>query len=418
MRHAIVFALLASVVSPFGILQSQTRTNLVRVEADDEAYWWYSQFKPDTVLWRITGKSGAFEVRAKRDSSRLAGISPQFLIYWNNKLVASGFSPKDDNVSLTPTTYRYFPGSPSVIAILTYTGGAGGANISFATKLYAFDETANGPADGKTWTILPPWENPGPRIISDSIWVTRPAPRQFILHSAYNGDDLIYNNGLFWNAPRTVAAQLETPHARKPPAPSATTNQPWIGRFEGVSNMKFRHVLVVDQGSIAWTEQGAGGSTGCVIAANAVAAAPTIRNARWSCQGAQPSTSHSLAFDSNQRAWQLTDGTGSLVERVTLRPAGASSVRAAKTTPSNGCSQVDAERALLATAQTRTNPAAQLGRSTEWKVAGPCSWFVNGVVGWRDPMGTPMMFKFAAAVGRNSDGSYVVDSYLVTGSYP
>jgi hypothetical protein len=49
------------------------------------------------------------------------------------------------------------------------------------------------------------------------------------------------------------------------------------------------------------------------------------------------------------------------------------------------CDQSLAEVALLDRVQRQLTPIAQLGRSTTWKLAGPCGWEVDGIAGWRDP---------------------------------
>lgn len=82
------------------------------------------------------------------------------------------------------------------------------------------------------------------------------------------------------------------------------------------------------------------------------------------------------------------------------------------------CSQEEAEKAVRTRAKSETNPYAELGRATTFVPAGPCSWTVSGIVGWRDMLSNqPVMFTFVAAVS-GQGARYTVDLFQVMGSFP
>lgn len=83
------------------------------------------------------------------------------------------------------------------------------------------------------------------------------------------------------------------------------------------------------------------------------------------------------------------------------------------------CDRLDAEKVLTnRVAGYSPMHNARLGRSTTWQAIGPCSWNVDGIAGWRDPItNEPTGIRFVATL-LGGNGHYEVYTFVQTGMWP
>jgi hypothetical protein len=141
-----------------------------------------------------------------------------------------------------------------------------------------------------------------------------------------------------------------------------------------------------------------------------VAALPPPTRARaivdFRCDYGNELRGGTVTFDRAADAWTYQD-SGAAPERLTRR-------RGVPNVDGDACSRVAAARAVRDAARAQTVPFAEIGSRTQWTPAGPCSWFVDGVMRWVDPLtNQPTVQVFAAAVAR-AGGGYRVDAFHFT----